>query len=224
MRVRAGDVTGTIPRERSASPAAGPALLRRASLQLDNTMTNDAFTAEALRAHANGVAAKGLPREAEMLRAYADLLEQRASGVTDEVVAKAAHAYLGEHVGFGHGCDLSQLRDALEAVWPIVAKPVAQAEAVYQRHLAVPGYWEDITREQRAKAQRGDTRVLYIAQPRAVPDGWVLVPRELTDRMLDRAVAFALNVEVGGGYGWSDYMRDVWARMLAAAPQPGEPS
>lgn len=55
------------------------------------------------------------------------------------------------------------------------------------------------------------------------PEGWRLVPAEPTEAMLDRAVAFALNVHLSSGYGWTQYMRDLWGRLLsglAAAPTP----
>lgn len=54
----------------------------------------------------------------------------------------------------------------------------------------------------------------------AVPEGWKLVPVWPTVAQLDTAVAFALNVKLSEGYMWSDYMRDVYQRMLAAAPSP----
>jgi hypothetical protein len=44
---------------------------------------------------------------------------------------------------------------------PADATGVPPARVVYQRHLAVPGYWEDITQEQWEKAPQSDTRVLY---------------------------------------------------------------
>ena len=44
-----------------------------------------------------------------------------------------------------------------------------------------------------------------------------LVPTIPTDAMLDRAVAFALNVQLGGEYGWTQYMRDLWARFIDGA-------
>lgn len=53
-----------------------------------------------------------------------------------------------------------------------------------------------------------------------VPDGWQLVPMEPTASQLDVAVSFALNVKLCNDYNWSAYMRDVYARMLAAAPKP----
>lgn len=55
-----------------------------------------------------------------------------------------------------------------------------------------------------------------------VRDGWQLVPVEPTPEMLDVAVSFALNVSLSGEYNWSSYMRDVWLRMLAAAPSAGQ--
>jgi len=53
-----------------------------------------------------------------------------------------------------------------------------------------------------------------------LPKGWQLVPVEPTRAMLDVAGAYALNVSLCGDYNWSQYMRDVWQRMLAAAPKP----
>lgn len=44
------------------------------------------------------------------------------------------------------------------------------------------------------------------------------VPLEPTEEMLDVAVSFALNVSLSGEYNWSAYMRDVWQRMVKAAP------
>ncbi|MGW9332755.1 hypothetical protein [Bosea sp. NPDC055594] len=48
-------------------------------------------------------------------------------------------------------------------------------------------------------------------------EGWVLVPKEPSSAQLDRAVAFALNVSLGGEYRWADYMRDLYGRFLSAA-------
>lgn len=45
---------------------------------------------------------------------------------------------------------------------------------------------------------------------------------EPTPEMLDRAVAFALNVKISAEYGWTQYMRDLWAHMTAAAPAYGQ--
>lgn len=53
-----------------------------------------------------------------------------------------------------------------------------------------------------------------------LPDGYVLVPMEPTASQLDVAVSFALNVKLCNDYNWSAYMRDVYARMIAAAPKP----
>lgn len=44
------------------------------------------------------------------------------------------------------------------------------------------------------------------------------VPLEPTEEMLDVAVSFALNVSLSGEYNLSTYMRDVWQRMVKAAP------
>ncbi|WP_287497440.1 hypothetical protein [Pandoraea sp. CB10b_02] len=51
-----------------------------------------------------------------------------------------------------------------------------------------------------------------------------VVPKVPSGEMLDRAVAFALNVKIGGDYNWSAYMADLWERMLAAAPTPAAQS
>ena len=56
------------------------------------------------------------------------------------------------------------------------------------------------------------------AIPVMIPPGYTLAPLEPDSAMLDRAVAFALNVKIGGDYRWTDYMRDLWARFLATAP------
>jgi len=47
--------------------------------------------------------------------------------------------------------------------------------------------------------------------------------REPTEEMLDRAVSFALNVKIGGEYGWTQYMRDLWQHQMSASPLGGEP-
>lgn len=55
---------------------------------------------------------------------------------------------------------------------------------------------------------------------KAVPDGFVLVPLEPTEAMLDRAVSFALCVQLSSEFGWTDYMRVLWSRMISAVPKP----
>lgn len=60
-----------------------------------------------------------------------------------------------------------------------------------------------------------------VAQAGQVPDGCALVPVEPSTGMLDVAVSHALMVSLSGDYNWSAYMRDVWQRMLAAAPAQG---
>jgi hypothetical protein len=59
-----------------------------------------------------------------------------------------------------------------------------------------------------------------LSQPAEAVPGWKLVPVEADDAMLDRAVAFALNVTITQGYGWTEYMRDLYRTLLAAAPAP----
>jgi hypothetical protein len=57
---------------------------------------------------------------------------------------------------------------------------------------------------------------LYAAPQPAIPEGYALVPVEPTPEMLDRGVAFALNVTLSGDYTWSDYIADMYRHMLAA--------
>lgn len=51
---------------------------------------------------------------------------------------------------------------------------------------------------------------------------WRLVPIEATEKQLDYAVSFALNVSISANYKWTQYMSDVWSRMIAAAPEHKE--
>ena len=61
--------------------------------------------------------------------------------------------------------------------------------------------------------------VAALSQP-STEQGWKLVPIEPQSAMLDRAVAFALNVKLSSDYRWTDYMKDLWATMLAGSPPP----
>lgn len=67
---------------------------------------------------------------------------------------------------------------------------------------------------------------LYTHPPQAsatVPEGMVMVPVKPTERMLDHAVAFALNVGPAQSGGWTEYARRMWETMvIAAASQPGD--
>lgn len=40
----------------------------------------------------------------------------------------------------------------------------------------------------------------------------------VTEAMIDRGVAFALQVKIDGDYGWSEYVRDLYLRMQSASP------
>lgn len=55
-----------------------------------------------------------------------------------------------------------------------------------------------------------------------ISDGFALVPLTPTPAMLDVAVSFALNVKLSSEYNWTQYMTDVWARMVDAAMAQGE--
>ena len=54
------------------------------------------------------------------------------------------------------------------------------------------------------------------SQPAADHTEQHLAMVEPSAAMLDAAVAFALNVSLHSGYGWTDYMRDLWKVMIAA--------
>lgn len=45
-----------------------------------------------------------------------------------------------------------------------------------------------------------------------------VIPIEPTAAMLDVAVSFALNVQIGRDYNWSAHMAEVYRRMVSAAP------
>ena len=61
-----------------------------------------------------------------------------------------------------------------------------------------------------------------IATPETLADAVLAVVREAMREpdagMLDRGVAFALNVQISGEYGWTPYICDLWTHMLAASP------
>ena len=59
----------------------------------------------------------------------------------------------------------------------------------------------------------------YLAQREK--EGFVEVPVEPERIVIDRAVAFALNVLLTGDYNWSAYMTDLYRRMIHAAAQNG---
>lgn len=64
----------------------------------------------------------------------------------------------------------------------------------------------------KAWVTKGSTqRSVYDAMIAAAPS-----PTEPSAAMLDAAVAFALNVSLHSGYGWTDYMRDLWKVMMQA--------
>lgn len=50
-----------------------------------------------------------------------------------------------------------------------------------------------------------------------------LVPREATEKQLDVAVSHALMVSITSSYKWTQYMSDVWSRMIESAPEYQEP-
>ncbi|MEN6584789.1 MAG: hypothetical protein ABFE02_01890 [Sulfuricella sp.] len=57
-----------------------------------------------------------------------------------------------------------------------------------------------------------------------ISDGFAIVPVRPTTAMLDVAVSFALMVKLSSEYNWTQYMTDVWARMVGAAMAQREKS
>ena len=57
-----------------------------------------------------------------------------------------------------------------------------------------------------------------------ISDGFALVPVRPTTAMLDVAISHALMVKLSSEYNWTQYMTDVWARMVGAAMAQGEKS
>ncbi len=101
-----------------------------------------------------------------------------------------------------------------------------QAEPIYQYQKA-DGSWIDQTKssyDYNVQHGAATTRILYATPPAPVPQpvqgepgSWRLVPVEPTPAMLDVAVSHALMVSLSDDYGWTAYMREIWARMLKAA-------
>ena len=58
-----------------------------------------------------------------------------------------------------------------------------------------------------------------VVNPALPPDGWVLVPREPTDPMIDAGVDARINALRVGGSG--NPSADTYRAMIAAAPAPG---
>lgn len=48
-----------------------------------------------------------------------------------------------------------------------------------------------------------------------------VVQKSASVEAIDSGVAFALNVTLSNEYRWSDYMRDLYASMVKAAPDTG---
>lgn len=87
-------------------------------------------------------------------------------------------------------------REISNLAWRLEGSPGDNGYYAMQRRAAIKKAREIIS------AYLGDTRVD--------------VPRELTKETLDRAVAFALTVTIGGKYNWSAYMADLYRLMLSA--------
>jgi len=121
------------------------------------------------------------------------------------------------------------LQDVVRAALT-TAEPVAQDEVVaWATHHDEPMLF--VTRAEAMTYCDDDEQPipLYAAQPRAVPDGWVLVPREPTPQMLSAVEGSTCSVRVAeddyAEYPLSeDECAEIYRNMLAAVPSPGDPS
>jgi len=98
--------------------------------------------------------------------------------------------------------------------------------------LHADGYWTWKGTPPHESNYAGWKMDVYATQPRSVPDGWMLVPREPTPKMVDACIAGwqervrrkAENGTLLSGGNAGQSFRENYAVMIAAAPQPGEPS
>ena len=67
-----------------------------------------------------------------------------------------------------------------------------------------------------AKAQR---KVQAQAVNQQLPEGYVLVPIEPTEAMIDMGVAVAFAASVHGKGGWNNYMKALYRAFIAAAQE-----
>lgn len=141
--------------------------------------------------------------------------------------------------------DLEQIYYAASRQFPSSfdgLRAVAEAAVRAEREAAVPVAWcwvsdgkptvpirhgkgpdEDIIKLAAARDNPVTVRYFYTAPPipPVAPEGYALVPMKPTERMLDHAVSFALNVGPAQSGGWTEYARRMWETMvIAAASQP----
>lgn len=191
-------------------------------------------------------------RVRDMLTAYADDLDRRAEGVTDEVCRQV----LAKLPLYAASTPIEMMRAALTAVWPVAAEPVAQGEAKkhevpcahsWERLYTGTGRWiwecrECFKRggeceyaskhpEIATEAYNHGYRAALAAQPLAVPDGWQPIetaPRDGTVIDLWHVGGMRITEQ------WWDVEDACWCGLgddndfshwmpLPAAPQSGEP-
>ena len=104
--------------------------------------------------------------------------------------------------------------------------PTAAELAEEIKRLALPFHYDEGRRPIERRMSRSELRLCELigklaAMAKAAegaPDGWRLVPIEMTKEMLD-AVATTLYDELSGSAMQDDQIRDDWRAMLDAAPQ-----
>ena len=99
-----------------------------------------------------------------------------------------------------------------------------EAVAMIRYARGVPGFENEMPHVVSCNDLPDGLYPVYLAPPAqasAWVEGWRPAPLEPTPAMIDVAVSHALMVSLSSEYNWSSYMRDVWLRMLAAAPTPG---
>lgn len=116
------------------------------------------------------------------------------------------------------GRDCCAALDRVEAFLNTRAQPPS-AETINHERLI-----EWIRNPKRLPAHRSFTdsierQIAYAIEAMTPSADCVMVPREPTNAQIATAVTFGFSAKLGGEYGWTDYMRDLYQAMLTAAPQ-----
>ena len=176
-----------------------------------------------------------------LIDAYDEAIRrQRNSGFLPEAAQRAASGCV-EH-------NRNRLRKAI--ITAPTAEPVAQGEAADKHERELLSLIDERDRREEiidclcdavlgqgrpewSSAYGYDDALLEVqeamfAKPRALPDGWVLVPRKPTQKMVDKGTD-EHQCEQGDPYYPMPQLTDsdaiaIYQAMIAAAPQPGEPS
>ncbi len=91
---------------------------------------------------------------------------------------------------------------------------VASCFAYMKDDTVIKG-WEPSIADKRRMRAALESFAQTLGEPVDVPDGWVLVPVEPTEEMLEQATTHDLNKRTAETDQWN---RDTWSFMLSAAP------